>query len=391
MLKVTGTCTANSLPPSYLSEGLTQLSQDALLIKHLPLVAVLIVIMDALPHVCWELVERHILFHLFVLCRGERKRRSHQDMRQMVPAHGQAHARLYPYLLSSHPARPRQINLVQGRATVWTHGQFLDIFGIFPKWLPHVLTFKLILSQLHCGDNFSFPGCWAAQVPVFPYTQSKSWEQRWVRGAQLGISSQQILLSEGCPNAVQNESKEITECPQEKVFPWHIAEWGPGCMTWQLGSRPVSDVQHLEASAKHRNSLYQGPYKTAEHSSALDVHSHKLKDTHRQKSELLSWSCSTRGLLFLSSVLFLSAPLWWHFCFPTWGCTGPYFLHLLLGLYCPMHLCYLTCPCFYLIICISIMSLRGEYKGTLWLMQSSIWGWMVLSMNKLHFLKGTRL
>ena len=114
---MTGTCIAHSLPPPYLSEGLTQLSQDALLIKHLPLVAVLIVIMNALPHVCRELVEGHILFHLFVLRRGERKR-SYQDMQQMVPAHGQAHARPYPYLLPSCQARPRQINLVQERAIV---------------------------------------------------------------------------------------------------------------------------------------------------------------------------------------------------------------------------------------------------------------------------------
>ena len=61
--------------PPYLSERLTQLSQDALLIEHLPLVAVLVVVMDALPHVRRELVEGHILLHLFVLHRGERKRK----------------------------------------------------------------------------------------------------------------------------------------------------------------------------------------------------------------------------------------------------------------------------------------------------------------------------
>lgn len=62
--------------PPHLSEGLAQLSQDALLIEHLPLVAVLVVVMDALPHVRRELVEGHILLHLFVLHGGERKRRS---------------------------------------------------------------------------------------------------------------------------------------------------------------------------------------------------------------------------------------------------------------------------------------------------------------------------
>lgn len=52
---------------SHLSERLIQLSQDALLVKHLALVAVLIVVVDSLPHICRQLVEGHVLFHLFVL------------------------------------------------------------------------------------------------------------------------------------------------------------------------------------------------------------------------------------------------------------------------------------------------------------------------------------
>ena len=57
---------------SYLSEGLAQFSQNALLIKHLALVSVLIIVMDFLSEVGRQLVEGHILLHLFVL-RGSRK------------------------------------------------------------------------------------------------------------------------------------------------------------------------------------------------------------------------------------------------------------------------------------------------------------------------------
>lgn len=52
---------------SYLSERLVQLLQDALLIEHLALVAVLIVVVDFLPEICWKFVEGHVLFHLLVL------------------------------------------------------------------------------------------------------------------------------------------------------------------------------------------------------------------------------------------------------------------------------------------------------------------------------------
>lgn len=52
---------------SDLSQRLVQLLQNALLVEHLPLVPVLVVIVDPLPHVGGELVERHVLLHLFVL------------------------------------------------------------------------------------------------------------------------------------------------------------------------------------------------------------------------------------------------------------------------------------------------------------------------------------
>jgi len=57
---------------SYLSEGLAEFSQNALLIKHLALVSVLIVVVDFLPEIGRQLVEGHILLHLFVL-RGTEK------------------------------------------------------------------------------------------------------------------------------------------------------------------------------------------------------------------------------------------------------------------------------------------------------------------------------
>lgn len=56
---------------SHLSERLVQLSQDALLIEHLALESVLVVVVDSLSHICWQLVEGHVLLHLFVL-QGDR-------------------------------------------------------------------------------------------------------------------------------------------------------------------------------------------------------------------------------------------------------------------------------------------------------------------------------
>lgn len=52
---------------SHLSEWFIQLLQDALLIKHLSLVAVLVVVVDLLPEICWKFVEGHVLLHLLVL------------------------------------------------------------------------------------------------------------------------------------------------------------------------------------------------------------------------------------------------------------------------------------------------------------------------------------
>lgn len=50
-----------------LSQRLIQLLQNALLVKHLALVAVFVVVVDPLTHVGGELVEGHVLFHLFIL------------------------------------------------------------------------------------------------------------------------------------------------------------------------------------------------------------------------------------------------------------------------------------------------------------------------------------
>lgn len=52
---------------SYLSERLTEFVQNALFIEHLALVSVLIVVMDFLTEVGRQLVEGHVLLHLFVL------------------------------------------------------------------------------------------------------------------------------------------------------------------------------------------------------------------------------------------------------------------------------------------------------------------------------------
>lgn len=58
----------------YLSEGLTEFSQNALLVKHLALVPVLVIVMDFLSEVSGQLVEGHVLLHLFVLRGGGRDR-----------------------------------------------------------------------------------------------------------------------------------------------------------------------------------------------------------------------------------------------------------------------------------------------------------------------------
>ena len=61
----------SNLPPPHLTQRLIEFLQDALLVKHLALVPVLVVVVDLLPEVRWQLVEGHVLLHLFVL-RGQR-------------------------------------------------------------------------------------------------------------------------------------------------------------------------------------------------------------------------------------------------------------------------------------------------------------------------------
>lgn len=56
---------------AYLFEGVIELTQDVFLIEDFALVPVFVVVMDFLPHVCWKLVEGHVLLHLFVLKRWE--------------------------------------------------------------------------------------------------------------------------------------------------------------------------------------------------------------------------------------------------------------------------------------------------------------------------------
>lgn len=60
-------CVSQSVIASYLSERLAEFPQNALLVKHLALVSVLIIVMDFLPEVGRQLVEGHVLLHLFVL------------------------------------------------------------------------------------------------------------------------------------------------------------------------------------------------------------------------------------------------------------------------------------------------------------------------------------
>lgn len=50
-----------------LLEWIAELSENAVLIKHLALEPLLIVIVDPLPHISRQLVERHVLLHLLIL------------------------------------------------------------------------------------------------------------------------------------------------------------------------------------------------------------------------------------------------------------------------------------------------------------------------------------
>lgn len=59
------------LQPPHLTQWPVELPEDALLIKHLPLVPVFIVIVDFLAEISRQLVEGHVLFYLLVLKGGE--------------------------------------------------------------------------------------------------------------------------------------------------------------------------------------------------------------------------------------------------------------------------------------------------------------------------------
>lgn len=59
---------------SHLFEWVVEFAQDVVLIKDFALVAMLIVVMNFLSHVCWKLVEGHVLLHLFVLGRQRKSR-----------------------------------------------------------------------------------------------------------------------------------------------------------------------------------------------------------------------------------------------------------------------------------------------------------------------------
>lgn len=52
---------------AYLFERVVEFTQNIVLVKDLSLVAMLVVVVDLLPHVRWKLMEGHVLLHLFVL------------------------------------------------------------------------------------------------------------------------------------------------------------------------------------------------------------------------------------------------------------------------------------------------------------------------------------
>ena len=52
---------------THLLERITELSEDAVLVEHLALEALLVVIVDPLPNVRGQLMERHVLLHLLIL------------------------------------------------------------------------------------------------------------------------------------------------------------------------------------------------------------------------------------------------------------------------------------------------------------------------------------
>lgn len=62
-----GTWNQSGSKPSHLLQRVAQLPQDAVLIEHLALEAMLVVVVDPLPHVRGEFMEGHVLLHLLVL------------------------------------------------------------------------------------------------------------------------------------------------------------------------------------------------------------------------------------------------------------------------------------------------------------------------------------
>lgn len=62
---------------SHLFERVVEFTQDVVLVKDFALVAMFVVVVNFLSHVCRELVEGHVLLHLFVLGR-QRKAKGEQ-------------------------------------------------------------------------------------------------------------------------------------------------------------------------------------------------------------------------------------------------------------------------------------------------------------------------
>lgn len=143
--------------PHYLAQGLTQFSQDALLVKHLALVAVLVVVMDPLAHVGGELVEGHVLLHLFVL-----RRKKETSKGKTLPGHNaKGHLRCLQSSYCRRLCTSEQIS--DGGYTCLLHADLRLLCQAEPgdaeaneleelrvhshtshKWLPHVLTLSTV-------------------------------------------------------------------------------------------------------------------------------------------------------------------------------------------------------------------------------------------------------
>ena len=59
--------TLRSHAPTYLLETLVELAEDVGLVEHLAVVAVLVVVGDALSQRAWQLAVRHVFLHLLEL------------------------------------------------------------------------------------------------------------------------------------------------------------------------------------------------------------------------------------------------------------------------------------------------------------------------------------